>query len=237
MENQTITENGLPNIQFKLTDEHRKLINEIGDRTITLKKKNISINLQIVPERVREAFYYVQKLAEGVDGLNIEEICHINKLLGCSGKLRELSLVWFDDNNIGVNGYHPPTDEAIEPLLSAYINQYLSVKESDNIFEKNCIAYFVFEKIHPFGDGNGRVGRIICAWMMIKYGYGFLAPYIEKQWGHENKQHAEAFKSEIRSYLAYLEYPDCFNADLNRFYLYFLKEMISIFDQLVVITS
>ena len=175
MENQIITENELPSIQFKLTDDHRKLINEIRDRIIILKKnKNLSINLQIVPERVSEAFCYIQNLANGSsDVLNLEEICHIHKLLGCSGKLREPASSWFDENNIGVKWYNPPTNESIEPLLSEYVKQYLSVKESDNAFEKICSAYFVFEQIDPFGDGNGRTGRIICAWMMFKYGYGF----------------------------------------------------------------
>jgi fido (protein-threonine AMPylation protein) len=239
MENQIITENELQSIQFKLTDDHRKLINEIRDRIIILKKnKNLSINLQIVPERVSEAFCYIQKLADGSsDVLNLEEICHIHKLLGCSGKLREPASSWFDENNIGVNGYNPPTNESIEPLLSEYVKQYLSVKQSDNAFEKICSAYFVFEQIHPFGDGNGRTGRIICAWMMFKYGYGFLAQYIEKQWGNENKQHAEAFKSEIHHYLAWLAHPDYFNGVFNRFYFYFLKEMVSILNQLVGKTS
>lgn len=165
--------------------------------------------------------------------MSIEEVCHIHKLLGCSGKLREAASSWFDENNIGVNGYHPPTDESIRPLVQEYVKQCTSVKESDKAIEKICSAYFIFEKIHPFGDGNGRTGRIICAWMMFKYGYGFLAPYIEKRWGNENKDHAEAFKSEIHHYLALLTHPDYFNRDFNRFYLYFLQEVVTILKRIV----
>ena len=32
-------------------------------------------------------------------------------------------------------------------------------------------AHFKFEKIHPFGDGNGRVGRLITASILHQKGY------------------------------------------------------------------
>lgn len=31
-----------------------------------------------------------------------------------------------------------------------------------------------FEHIHPFTDGNGRVGRLVLNWMLIKDGYGTI---------------------------------------------------------------
>ena len=44
-----------------------------------------------------------------------------------------------------------------------------------------AIAQFVFEKIHPFADGNGRVGRLISSFLLEKKGFGFrgLAPFEE----------------------------------------------------------
>lgn len=111
------------------------------------------------------------------------------------------------------------------------MREYTVIEDAKNPLEKSCRAYFVFEQIHPFNDGNGRTGRAICAWMMFKYGYGFLTPYIEKRWGHENKLHAAAFKSEIHHYLAWLGHQDYLNRFYSMFYLYFLTEILAMLNQ------
>lgn len=186
------------------TKEHKQLLEVISKRKSSI--INPIIHYQNVSQRVLDAFCYVDKLShEKNDILSTYEICNIHRCLGCSGKFREPATSFFDENNIGVNKYHPPTSECVnlETLMSEYARHYTLIDDTNNHLEKACRAYFVFEQIHPFNDGNGRTGRAICAWMMFKYGYGFLTPYIEKRWGHENKQHAEAFKSEIHHYLAW----------------------------------
>ena len=61
------------------------------------------------------------------------------------------------------------------------------LEESINASQKDKIrqiaeAHSNFEKIHPFGDGNGRVGRLIISAMLIK---GNIPPAIIRQ---EKKQ-------------------------------------------------
>ena len=40
-------------------------------------------------------------------------------------------------------------------------------------FVKSAITQFLFEKIHPFADGNGRVGRLLSTYILQNEGYGF----------------------------------------------------------------
>lgn len=186
-------------IKLIITDEHNKLLEEIAKRKHLI--TNSHSHYIDIPERIQKAFSYVERLSnENKDVLTTDEIGIIHGHLGCGGRFRKPSVAWYDTNNIAVNGYHPPIMECdnLENLMSEYTRHYTLIENSSNPLEKACRAYFVLEQIHPFNDGNGRTGRAICAWLMFKYGYGFLTSYLEKRWGQENQLHAEAFKSESK---------------------------------------
>lgn len=73
-------------------------------------------------------------------------------------------------NSAGIAIYIAPAAQKV-PLLVDEWNQFVNRKDSNlcNI----AIAHFAFEKIHPFLDGNGRVGRILMNWQSQRLGYGF----------------------------------------------------------------
>jgi Fic family protein len=49
-----------------------------------------------------------------------------------------------------------------------------NVKTKKNKFLLAIKFHQKFEKIHPFTDGNGRVGRLILIWMITNFGYGVI---------------------------------------------------------------
>lgn len=56
--------------------------------------------------------------------------------------------------------YVPPTADEIIPLFSN-LEKYLNSDEEKDKLVQIAIAHYQFEAIHPFLDGNGRVGRLI----------------------------------------------------------------------------
>lgn len=56
--------------------------------------------------------------------------------------------------------YIPPTASEIIPLFTNFENYLNSDNEKDKLVQI-AVAHYQFEAIHPFLDGNGRVGRLI----------------------------------------------------------------------------
>lgn len=86
---------------------------------------------------------------------------------------------WAIFNQSGVAIYLAPPHFEIPKLMGEYIVYIRQLSEHQAI--KAAVAQFIFEKIHPFADGNGRVGRLISAFILKNNGYGFrgIAPFEE----------------------------------------------------------
>ncbi len=73
-------------------------------------------------------------------------------------------------------------NELLEDLLR-YINRpYVSARES---LVRAFIAHYQFETIHPFFDGNGRIGRVILSLMVYaacghKFPWLYMSPFFER---------------------------------------------------------
>lgn len=92
--------------------------------------------------------------------------------------------------------YTPPVQAQIPSLignLENYINLNFSTNESDvDPLIKAAISHYQFEAIHPFGDGNGRTGRIIMVLQLIQERVLFLPTlYIS---GYINKNKSEYYR-------------------------------------------
>lgn len=79
----------------------------------------------------------------------------------------------------------PPPPDKVESLI-ADLERYMN----DDALETDCLvqsflAHYQFETIHPFIDGNGRVGRLLLSLMVFKkcslqIPWLYLSPYFDK---------------------------------------------------------
>jgi Fic family protein len=75
-------------------------------------------------------------------------------------------------------------------LMPEFVNWVNKLDEP--VGTRAALSQFVVEKIHPFADGNGRVGRLISAFILEKGGFGFrgLAPFEEFIDNHREEYYA-----------------------------------------------
>jgi Fic family protein len=63
----------------------------------------------------------------------------------------------------------PPAPEDTIPLMTA-LERYINLENQEPRVMQCALAHYQFETIHPFSDGNGRVGRLIIILQMMQVG-------------------------------------------------------------------
>ena len=70
------------------------------------------------------------------------------------------SQTWIGGTRPGNAGFVPPPSEEVEPCMSA-LEGFLHDQSGIPVLIKAALAHVQFETIHPFLDGNGRLGRLL----------------------------------------------------------------------------
>jgi Fic family protein len=74
--------------------------------------------------------------------------------------------------SVRVGPHVAPDWHNIETLMKQLV-EFMN-KSNLNSVELAARAHYIFEKIHPFGDGNGRIGRLLMNYLLWKNGYPML---------------------------------------------------------------
>ena len=77
---------------------------------------------------------------------------------------------WIGGKGVADATYVPPPPGMVVPLMENLVSYIAAGSGSASPLARCAIAHCQFESIHPFPDGNGRVGRILTLLMMKKYG-------------------------------------------------------------------
>lgn len=85
------------------------------------------------------------------------------------GRFRnEISTIF---NTAGIAIYMPPPPRQV-PTFVEKLLKFINFQKEPLVPIRACLAHYAFEKIHPFLDGNGRVGRLLLQAVLHKSGYG-----------------------------------------------------------------
>ncbi|MBQ7979076.1 MAG: Fic family protein, partial [Candidatus Methanomethylophilaceae archaeon] len=131
---------------------------------------------------VREVSNYMDALREGVEAISKgEEITvemlhrlHVILLTGTRGENKSPGVFKTEQNAIGMPGdtletakMVPSPPEAVDHLIDNLLD-YIGSDEDPLV--KIALTHCQFEAIHPYRDGNGRIGRLLIMLMLAKEG-------------------------------------------------------------------
>jgi cell filamentation protein, protein adenylyltransferase len=158
----------------------------------------LSAEAQRLPETadVREVLNYVRALERGLQRL--KELPLSNRLLremhselmrGVRGAERTPGEFRTSPNWIGGHGptdavFVPPTPDLVPDAL-ADLERYLHEDPPLPILVRSALIHYQFETIHPFLDGNGRLGRLLIVFYLVEQGVLrepllYLSAYLER---------------------------------------------------------
>lgn len=156
-------------------------------------------SLKIKEEKdVEEVNNYVRALEYGleemkVSGISLDFILDIHRILmenvrgekANPGKFRD-GRVWIGrpGSSIMTAEYVPPAPEDLNEALENF-QKYLTSENSLPAIINAALIHYQFEAIHPFFDGNGRIGRLLIIFYLHREGllprpYLYLSSYFEK---------------------------------------------------------
>lgn len=109
--------------------------------------------------------YLFQYLSSAENEINEDLILKLHSIL--MNGIRD-DAGFYRRHGVRIVGSNVPTSNYIKvPILMAQLEKAINESSGDKI-KQIADIHSNFEKIHPFGDGNGRVGRLIISAMLIR---------------------------------------------------------------------
>ena len=150
-----------------------------------------------------EAIRYVQQRgAEGPESFSNDTIRTIHYLVSKSlpgfynpGRYRT------DQNSVvdGVSGrvvFRPPPPQVVHMLMDEFLEWLNTTGRQHSVYVRAALTHLNFVAIHPFGDGNGRTGRILEA--LLFYAEGYMSHELislEEFFGRDTQSYYSALNS------------------------------------------
>lgn len=159
---QVYNSNAIENSTLSLEETEKILLQIDLDRYITEREVFEAKNLARV-------ISYINKRAKEQE-LNLEVILSLHKMLisnirdDIAGRFRK------DNEYVRVGNHIAPSPGEVIPRLDKMLVEY-NTESRSNIIQRISKLHLEFEYTHPFVDGNGRIGRVLNNYLLIREGY------------------------------------------------------------------
>ncbi|MEK7558086.1 MAG: Fic family protein [Patescibacteria group bacterium] len=159
---QVYNSNAIENSTLTLEETEKILLQIDLDRFITERENFEAKNLARV-------VLYIDKKAKEQE-LTLEIILLLHKMLisnicdNIAGKFRK------DNEYVQVGNHIAPNPKEVVGRLEKMLIEY-NAASHENIIKRIAKLHLTFEHTHPFIDGNGRIGRVINNYLLIREGF------------------------------------------------------------------
>jgi len=191
--------------------------NRIEGSTLTLRETALLLEKGITPTRrpiedVKETEKHKQVFYEMLSykkEINLSTLLHWHKQLFEGTKKDQAGKIRNHSVSISGSKYKPPYAIELELLLMEFFDWYKKMRGKLNPVYLAALVHLKFVTIHPFGDGNGRISRLLMNYVLSKHGY----PMIVIDYNDRNSYYNALERSQLKK-------------DENIFNLWFFKRYL-----------
>lgn len=158
-----------------------------------------------VRKDVDEVLNYERAVEQGVDaidateGITLDLVKSLHSTL-LTGVRNEADAIGdFRDEPVHLDSFVPPSPGSIGGHVDALLSYVRAGGAYHDIID-TALVHYQFETIHPFGDGNGRLGRILVALQLYDRGY-LSAPnlYLSEYFNRNKEAYVERMREVSRN--------------------------------------
>jgi len=144
-----------------------------------LYKATLDLNDSISNSAAKEVLLYRQAIYWGLEEMQKKDLITTNLMVGIMRKIKDTNQgirrnpgTKLANPTTGKIIYTPPEGEEIIRKKLASLEVFINDDEYSSLdpLIKMALIHYQFEAIHPFGDGNGRTGRILNVLFLINKG-------------------------------------------------------------------
>ncbi|HEY4507804.1 MAG TPA: Fic family protein [Candidatus Paceibacterota bacterium] len=159
---QVYNSNAIENSTLSLEETEKILLQIDLDRYISEREifeaKNLARVVSYIDKRAKE-----HELLPDVI-LSLHKMLMSNIRDEIAGRFRE------DGEYVRVGSHVAPAPKEISGGLEKMFSEY-NAASHENIIKRIARLHLAFERLHPFNDGNGRIGRVINNYLLIREGF------------------------------------------------------------------
>ena len=132
---------------------------------VTIAGKPLLRHLEAIGHR--DAYYYVEDLIKNKVHISERVIKDIHSLVLMD---RQTDKGVYRSVPVSVGGFYPCQPYEVPIKMERLMLDYDGEMQKLHVIERAALFHLIFETIHPFTDGNGRVGRLLLNFELMKEG-------------------------------------------------------------------
>lgn len=116
------------------------------------------------------ALRHIEKLVS-IEAVRHEDLFELHTIIAGGGVMDQGEAGKYRSINVRVGNHFPPAHQDVSILMFDLLEWWNEAAPELSPVVSSAILHYRFEEIHPFADGNGRMGRALALWELYRRGF------------------------------------------------------------------